>query len=92
MSMGFCARYWQQTEASGPIRVTTLLRIYDTFRVPMASLVGGSGPELQRARACTIAPKSLNRLVKEPGEWPAGSSGEIDLAPLRSLETPCSEG
>jgi transcriptional regulator with XRE-family HTH domain len=41
ISFGFSARHWQQIEAGRPITVTTLLRICDTFRVPMARLVRG---------------------------------------------------
>jgi hypothetical protein len=37
----FSARHWQQIEAGRPITVTTLLRICDAFRVPMARLVRG---------------------------------------------------
>jgi hypothetical protein len=33
--------HWQQIEAGRSITVTTLLRICDTFRVPMARLVRG---------------------------------------------------
>jgi transcriptional regulator with XRE-family HTH domain len=41
ISFGFSARHWQQIEAGRPITMTTLLRICDTFRVPMARLVRG---------------------------------------------------
>jgi transcriptional regulator with XRE-family HTH domain len=41
ISFGFSARHWQQIEAGRPITVTTLLRICDTFHVPMAGLVRG---------------------------------------------------
>lgn len=41
ISFGFSARHWQQIEAGRPITVTTLLRICDTFRIPMARLVRG---------------------------------------------------
>ena len=41
ISFGFSARHWQQIEAGRPITVTTLLRICETFRVPMARLVRG---------------------------------------------------
>jgi transcriptional regulator with XRE-family HTH domain len=41
ISFGFSARHWQQIEAGRPITVTTLLRICDTFHVPMARLVRG---------------------------------------------------
>ncbi len=38
---GFSARHWQQIEAGRPVTVTTLLRMCDTFRIPMAQLVRG---------------------------------------------------
>ncbi len=41
ISFGFSARHWQQIEAGRPITVTTLLRICETFRVPVARLVQG---------------------------------------------------
>jgi transcriptional regulator with XRE-family HTH domain len=41
ISFGFSARHWQQIEAGRPITMTTLLRICDTFHVPMARLVRG---------------------------------------------------
>jgi transcriptional regulator with XRE-family HTH domain len=41
ISFGFSARHWQQIEAGRPITMTTLLRICDTFQVPMARLVRG---------------------------------------------------
>lgn len=41
ISFGLSARHWQQIEAGRPITVTTLLRICDTFRIPMARLVRG---------------------------------------------------
>ena len=45
ISFGFSARHWQQIEAGRPITVTTLLRICDTFHVPMARLVRGLDKE-----------------------------------------------
>jgi transcriptional regulator with XRE-family HTH domain len=41
ISFGFSARHWQQIEAGRPITVTTLLRICETFRVPVARLLRG---------------------------------------------------
>ena len=41
ISFGFSARHWQQIEAGRPITVTTLLRICETFRVPVAQLLRG---------------------------------------------------
>ena len=41
ISFGFSARHWQQIESGRPITVTTLLRICETFHVPMARLVRG---------------------------------------------------
>jgi transcriptional regulator with XRE-family HTH domain len=41
ISFGFSARHWQQIEAGRPITVTTLLRICEVFRVPVASLLQG---------------------------------------------------
>jgi transcriptional regulator with XRE-family HTH domain len=41
ISFGFSARHWQQIEAGRPITVTTLLRICETFRVPVAGLLQG---------------------------------------------------
>jgi transcriptional regulator with XRE-family HTH domain len=38
---GFSARHWQQIEAGRPITVRTLLRICETFKVPMERLVKG---------------------------------------------------
>ena len=38
---GFSARHWQQIEAGRPITVKTLLRICETFKVPMGKLVKG---------------------------------------------------
>jgi len=46
ISFGFSARHWQQIEAGRPITVTTLLRICDTFGVPMARLVRGLDREI----------------------------------------------
>ncbi len=48
ISFGFSARHWQQIEAGRPITVTTLLRICETFRVPMAKLVRGLDREVHR--------------------------------------------
>jgi transcriptional regulator with XRE-family HTH domain len=39
ISFGFSARHWQQIEAGRPITVTTLLRICEVFRVPVARLL-----------------------------------------------------
>ena len=39
ISFGFSARHWQQIEAGRPITVTTLLRICEAFRVPVARLL-----------------------------------------------------
>jgi transcriptional regulator with XRE-family HTH domain len=41
ISFGFSARHWQQIEAGRPITVTTLLRICEVFRVPVARLLKG---------------------------------------------------
>ncbi len=41
ISFGFSARHWQQIEAGRPITVTTLLRICEVFRVPVARLLQG---------------------------------------------------
>ena len=41
ISFGFSARHWQQIEAGRPITVKTLLRISDTFDVPLVRLVRG---------------------------------------------------
>lgn len=41
ISFGFSARHWQQIEAGRPITVKTLLRICETFSIPMATLVRG---------------------------------------------------
>ncbi len=41
ISFGFSARHWQQIEAGRPITVTTLLRICEVFRVPVARLLRG---------------------------------------------------
>ena len=41
ISFGFSARHWQQIEAGRPITVTTLLRICQTFHVPVAHLLRG---------------------------------------------------
>jgi transcriptional regulator with XRE-family HTH domain len=41
ISFGFSARHWQQIEAGRPITVTTLLRICEAFRVPVAQLLRG---------------------------------------------------
>jgi len=38
---GFSARHWQQIEAGRPITVTTLLKIYEVFRIPVARLLQG---------------------------------------------------
>ena len=43
ISFGFSARHWQQIEAGRPITVTTLLRISETFNVPVARLLQGLG-------------------------------------------------
>jgi hypothetical protein len=39
ISFGFSARHWQQIEAGRPITVTTLLRICEVFRLPVARLL-----------------------------------------------------
>ena len=41
ISYGFSARHWQQIEAGRPITVKTLLRICETFDVPLVRLVRG---------------------------------------------------
>ena len=41
ISFGFSARHWQQIEAGRAITVKTLLRICDTFGVPIGRLVRG---------------------------------------------------
>jgi transcriptional regulator with XRE-family HTH domain len=41
ISFGFSARHWQQIEAGRPITVKTLLRIGETFDVPLVRLVRG---------------------------------------------------
>lgn len=41
ISFGFSARHWQQIEAGRPITVTTLLRICEAFKVPVARLLQG---------------------------------------------------
>jgi hypothetical protein len=41
ISCGFSARHWQQIEVGRPITVTTLLRICEVFRLPMARIVRG---------------------------------------------------
>ena len=38
---GFSARHWQQIEAGRPITVKTLLRICESFDVPLVRLVRG---------------------------------------------------
>jgi len=43
ISFGFSARHWQQIEAGRPITVKTLLRISDTFDVPLMRLLRGLG-------------------------------------------------
>ena len=39
IGFGFSARHWQQIEAGRPITVRTLLRICDTFRIRVNTLV-----------------------------------------------------
>lgn len=41
LTFGFSTRHWQQVEAGRPITVTTLLRICEVFRMPVAKLVRG---------------------------------------------------
>lgn len=41
ISFGFSARHWQQIEAGRPITVKTLLRISETFGIPLVRLVRG---------------------------------------------------
>jgi transcriptional regulator with XRE-family HTH domain len=41
ISFGFSARHWQQIEAGRPITVTTLLRVCDVLKVPIAGMVRG---------------------------------------------------
>ena len=48
ISFGFSVRHWQQIDAGRPITVTTLLRICQTFGVPMATLVRGLDRGLRR--------------------------------------------
>jgi transcriptional regulator with XRE-family HTH domain len=39
IGFGFSARHWQQIEAGRPITVRTLLRICDTFRIRVNTLL-----------------------------------------------------
>ena len=41
ISFGFSARHWQQIEVGRPITVRTVLRICDTFGIPMERLIRG---------------------------------------------------
>jgi transcriptional regulator with XRE-family HTH domain len=41
IGFGFSARHWQQIEAGRPITLKTLLRICDTFRVRVETLLTG---------------------------------------------------
>jgi len=41
ISFGFSARHWQQIEAGRPITLTTLLRICEAYRVPVARMLQG---------------------------------------------------
>jgi len=41
ISYGFSVRHWQMIEAGRPITVFTLLRICETFEVPLEQLVAG---------------------------------------------------
>jgi hypothetical protein len=50
ISFGFSARHWQQIEAGRPITVTTLLRICEVFRVPVARLVMGLDRGIYKAQ------------------------------------------
>ena len=47
ISHGFSARHWQQIEKGRPITLTTLLRICEVFRTPMARLVRGLDSHIQ---------------------------------------------
>ncbi|HEX6802155.1 MAG TPA: helix-turn-helix transcriptional regulator [Terriglobales bacterium] len=47
ISHGFSARHWQQIEAGRPITVKTLLRICETFDVPLVRLVRGLDRDLR---------------------------------------------
>jgi len=48
ISFGFSARHWQQIEAGRPITLRTLLRICDTFRMPLVRLLRGLDRGLYR--------------------------------------------
>jgi transcriptional regulator with XRE-family HTH domain len=48
IAFGFSARHWQQIEAGRPITMTTLLRICDAFKVPIAVVVRGTDKAIYR--------------------------------------------
>jgi transcriptional regulator with XRE-family HTH domain len=51
IGFGFSARHWQQIEAGRPITVTTLLRICDTFRIRVDTLVEGLDRGIYKERS-----------------------------------------
>jgi hypothetical protein len=50
ISYGFSVRLWQMIEAGRPTTVFTLLRICETFEVPLEQLVAGLGHNFRKRK------------------------------------------
>jgi transcriptional regulator with XRE-family HTH domain len=50
ISFGFSVRHWQMIEAGRPFTVTTLLRVCETFDVPLDKLAEGLGHHLRKRK------------------------------------------
>jgi len=50
ISYGFSVRHWQMVEAGRPITMFTLLRICETFDVPLEELVAGLSQHHRRRK------------------------------------------
>lgn len=50
ISYGFSVRHWQMIEAGRPITVFTLLRISETFHVPLEQIVAGLTQHLRKLK------------------------------------------
>jgi hypothetical protein len=50
ISYGFSVRHWQMMEAGRPITVFTLLRVCETFEVPVEQLVGSVAHHLRKRK------------------------------------------
>lgn len=47
---GFSVRHWQMIEAGRPMTVFTLLRVSDTFQIPLDRLLAGLNQHLRKRK------------------------------------------